>query len=167
MNQEKEIKIRQAAVGDIEDLCRVRNNKALFRGYLEECDGEKAHFLVAELNQKIAGFGLVYLDITQNGKKKSHLPKISDLFVAEEYRNKGVATALIKFKEFLAKQYDHKEIYISIDPAASSGMISLAHKLAYLPLQKQAYPVSAVYYDAHGQPYQKQYFRLDFKKILI
>lgn len=161
------MKIRQAKTEDIEQLCKARNNEELFRWYLDECDGEKSYFLVAEINEKIVGFGLVYLDITKNGKKKSHLPKLSDLYVVEEYRRKGVATALVQAREVLAKNYGHSQIYVSIDPEESFEMISLVKKLSYLPLQDQPYPVSAIYYDSQGQAYNKQYFRLDFKKNLI
>lgn len=162
-----EIKIRQAKIEDIEPLCRARNNEKLFIEYLEECDGEKAHFLVAEIEEKIVGFGLVYLDVTKKGKKKSHLPKLSDLYVIEEYRRKGVATSLIQARETLAKQYGYSQIYVSIDPSESSEMVSLAKKLSYIPLQTQPYLVSALYYDHQGQPYEKQYFRMDFKKNLL
>lgn len=167
MSEGAEINIRQAKIEDIEKLCSARNNEQLFRGYLEECDGEKAYFLVAEINKKIVGFGLVYLDTTKNGKKKSHLPKLSDLYVVEEYRRKGVATALIQARESLAKKYGYSQIYVSIDPLQSFEMIVLAKKLSYLPLQEHPYRVSARYYDSQGQAYKKQYFRLDFKKSLF
>lgn len=167
----EEIKIRQATVEDLEELCKVRNNEKLFRGYLEECDGEKAYFLVAEIEieaeKKIVGFGLVYLDATKKGKKKSHLPKLSDLYVAKEYRKKGVATSLVKAREALAKQYGYSDIYVSIDPSESAEMICLAKKLSYVPIQPEPYLVSAIYYDQDGQPYEKQYFRVDFKKDLL
>lgn len=167
MNQANEIKIRQAKIEDIEELCIARNNEQLFRKYLAECDGEKAYFLLAEIENKIAGFGLVYLDITKNGKKKSHLPKLSDLYVVEDCRRKGVATALIRAREALAKKYGHSKIYVSIDPLESPEMIHLAKKLSYLPLQEEPYSVTALYYDLQGQAYEKQYFRLDFHKHLI
>lgn len=167
MSKDAEINIRQAKIDDIVKLCSARNNDQLFRRYLEECDGEKAYFLVAEISEKIVGFGLVYLDNTKIGKKKSHLPKLSDLYVVEEYRRKGVATALIQARESLAKKYGYSQIYVSIDPLESSEMIFLAKKLSYLPLQENPYPVSAVYYDSQGQAYEKQYFRLDFKKSLF
>ncbi len=167
MTKDGEIKIRQAKSEDMEQLCNARNNETLFSGYLDECDGEKAYFLVAEIEETIVGFGLVYLDVTKTGKKKSHLPKLSDLYVVEGYRRKGVATALIQARETLAKQYGYSQIYVSIDPSESPEMISLAKKLSYLPLQDQPYPVSALYYDSQGQAYEKQYFRLDFKKNLL
>ena len=83
MGRDGDIKIRQAKIEDMEQLCKARNNEKLFAGYLDECDGEKAHFLVAEIEETIVGFGLVYLDVTKTGKKKSHLPKLSDLYVVE------------------------------------------------------------------------------------
>ncbi len=167
MGRDGDIKIRQAKIEDMEQLCKARNNEKLFAGYLDECDGEKANFLVAELEETIVGFGLVYLDVTNTGKKKSHLPKLSDLYIIKGYRRKGVATALIQARETLAKQYGYSQIYVSIDPSESPEMIALAKKLSYLPLQDQAYPVSALYYDSQGQAYEKQYFRLDFKKDLL
>ncbi len=161
------IKIRQAKAEDMEQLCKARNNEKLFAGYLDECDAEKAYFLVAEIDETIVGFGLVYLDVTKTGKKKSYLPKLSDLYVVEGYRRKGVATALIQARETLAKQYGYSQIYVSIDPSESPEMISLAKKLSYMPLQHKPYPVSALYYDSQGQAYEKEYFRLDFKKSLL
>ena len=163
----QKIKIRQAKIADIAQLCKARNNEQLFRGYLDECDGEKAHFLVAETQGKIIGFGLVYLDVTKNGKKKSHLPKLSDLYVVEKSRRTGVATALIHARESIARKYGCTQIFVSIDPTESPEMIFLAKKLFYLPLQKKPYPVSAIYHDSQGKAYEKNYFRLDFKKNLL
>ncbi len=161
------MKIRQAKKEDIQQLCDLRNNEQLFRAYLDECDGKCAYFLVAEIADKIVGFGLVYLEVTKNGKKKSHLPKLSDLFVGEKHRRKGVATALIQEGELLAKNYGYSKLYVSIDPVDSSEMIFLAKKLSYIPLQERPYPVSAIYYDMQGQAYEKHYFRLDFEKNLL
>lgn len=160
------MKIRQAKKEDIQQLCDLRNNEQLFRAYLDECDGKRAYFLVAEIADKIVGFGLVYLEVTKNGKKKSHLPKLSDLFVGEKHRRKGIATALIQATELLAKNFGYSKIYVSIDPVDSSEMICLAKKLSYIPLQEQPYPVSAIYFDMQGQAYEKRYSRLDFEKNL-
>ena len=166
MNEDSEIEISEAKISDIAQLCKARNNEQLFRGYLDECDGERAYFLVAKIKEEIIGFGLVYLDITRNGKKKSHFPKLSDLYVIEKYRRAGVATALIQAREFIAKKSGFTQIFVSVDPLESPEMIFLAKKLSYIPLQEKPYPVSATYYDSEGQAFEKNYFRLDFKKNL-
>lgn len=166
MTKHRTLKLRQATLDDLEQLCDIRNNEDLFLKYFDECDGSKAYFLIAETEGKIGGFGLVYLDVTKNGKRKSHLPKMSDLYVAEDYRKNGIATALIKAKENLARQYGHSQLHISIDPFESTEMLSLAKKLSYTPLQSEPYLTSALHYDLQGNGFEKQYFRLDFKKTL-
>jgi GNAT superfamily N-acetyltransferase len=160
------VTVRAAEQQDLPQLCQVRNTPPLYLGYLDECDGQAAHFLVAELDGRIVGFGVVYLAVTKTGKKKSHLPKLSDLYVLDAYRRRGVATALIQARERLAKQAGHSEIFVSIDPVESAEMIALAKKLAYRPIQAEPYAVDATYYDADGRPYAKRYFRLDFTKRL-
>lgn len=160
------VTVRAAERHDLPQLCQVRNTAPLYLGYLDECDGQAAHFLVAEQNGQIVGFGVVYLAVTKTGKKKSHLPKLSDLYVAGTHRRRGVATALIQARERLAKQAGHSEIFVSIDPVESAEMIALAKKLAYQPMQAKPYSVDATYYDTDGRPYAKRYFRLDFAKRL-
>jgi GNAT superfamily N-acetyltransferase len=161
------VKVRAAQRDDLPQLCQVRNSPPLYLAYLDECDGQAAHFLVAELDGQIVGFGVVYLAVTKTGKKKSHLPKLSDLYVVGAHRRRGVATALIQARERLAKQAGHSEIFVSIDPVESAEMIALATKLAYQPMQTTPYAVDATYYDMDGSPYAKRYFRLDFAKALI
>jgi GNAT superfamily N-acetyltransferase len=167
MSEYAKVAIRQATPGDLGQLCEARNNKRLFRGYLEECDGERAFFLVAEIDGAIVGFGLIYLDITKNGKKKSHLPKLSDLYVVDAHRRKGVATALLLARESIARERGHASIYASIDPVESSGMVAMARKHSYFPQQEQPYQVSAIFHDSQGRVYRKNYFRLDFRKSLL
>ncbi len=160
------ITVRPAVTSDMDQLCKVRNNRELFKRYFEECDGEKAYFLVGQLNGIIVGFGLVYLDITKTGKRKSHLPKLSDLYVSERYRGYGVGTALVQAREALAKKHGQREIFVSIDPDESPGMIRLARKLGYAPMQSEPYWTTATYYDQDGKPYEKRYSRIDFRKEL-
>ena len=151
---------------DIDQLCKIRNNRKQFEQYLEECDGERAHFLVAEVNSAAVGFGLLYLDITKTGKRKSHLPKLSDLYVDEQYRGRGVGSALILAREKLAEEYGHAEMFVSINPEESPEMIRLAEKLGYVPIQSEPYWTTATFHDQDDKPYEKRYSRIDFRKKL-
>lgn len=161
-----DLTIRHARLSDLEQLCCVRNNPTLFEQYLQECDGECAHFLVAEIDQRIVGFGLVYLDVTKTGRRKSHLPKLSDLYVGEPYRQRGIGSALIRARESLARDYGHTEIFVSIDPTESPDMIRLIKKHGYHALQSEPYSVTSVFYDSNGKAFEKTYSRIDFRKAL-
>lgn len=164
---EKTTTLRQATSADLPGLCDARNAERLFKDYLQECDGQKAFFLLAEIDDRIAGFGLLYLAVTSNGKKKSRLPKMSDLYVVERYRRRGVATALVQAREDIARRHGHAELYVSIDPFDSREMVSLATKLGYVALQSEPYPATAVHHDTQGVVSEKAYFRLDFRKRLM
>lgn len=166
MGRSEGILIREARADDLGQLCQARSNEQLFREYLEECDGERAFFLAAEILGTIVGFGLLYLDITKGGKKKSHLPKLSDLFVVKEHRGKGVATALLQAREAIAKEHGHASIYVSINPIESQAMLAMVRKHSSLPLHDQPYQVSAIFYDANGRACKRNCFRLDFVKRL-
>ena len=161
-----EIRIRPAIASDMDQLCKIRNNPKQYELYLEECDGERAHFLVAEMNGAVVGFGLVYLDVTKTGRRKSHLPKLSDLYIDEQYRRQGVGSALILARESMAEEYGHFEIFVSIDPEESPEMVKLAEKLGYAPIQSNPYWTTATFYDRDDKPYEKKYSRIDFRKDL-
>lgn len=160
------MRVRQAKAADLQKLCEARNTRDLFKQYLDECDGERAYFLVAEIGEDIAGFGLVYLASTRSGKRKSHLPKLSDLYVAQRYRRRGVATTLIQAREDIARQHGHAEVFVSIDPVESQAMLALARKLSYVALQAEPYVASAWHHDERGEAFRKDYMRLDFRKCL-
>jgi GNAT superfamily N-acetyltransferase len=161
-----DVRVRQATTSDLAALCAARNTEALFRQYLYECDGERAFFLVAELEGQLVGSGVLYLQATLSGKRKSLLPKLSDLHVKEGCRRRGVGTALVLAREQIARQHGHAELHVSIDPHDSPGMVALARKLSYVALQTEPYPAVAMHHDVTGLVSEKRYLRLDFRKSL-
>lgn len=166
MRAEAAMNIRSAQGADLERLCAARNTPALYRRYLAEADGIRAHFLIAEIDGELAGFGMLYLEVAPGGKRKSHLPKLSDLHVVPDYRRRGVGTALVLAREALARRAGFGAIHVSIDPIDSAAMLALAGKLSYQPMQEHAYPVCATFHDSDGNAYEKHYTRLDFCKRL-
>jgi hypothetical protein len=154
-----DVRVRQATTSDLAALCAARNTEALFRQYLYECDGERAFFLVAELEGQLVGSGVLYLQATLSGKRKSLLPKLSDLHVKEGCR-------LVLAREQIARQHGHAELHVSIDPHDSPGMVALARKLSYVALQTEPYPAVAMHHDVTGLVSEKRYLRLDFRKSL-
>jgi hypothetical protein len=55
-----EINTRQATIDCMEQLCVVRNNEKLFRGCLEECNGDNAYLLVVGIIMKKFWLGFLY-----------------------------------------------------------------------------------------------------------
>ena len=81
--------IRLADENDLAALCNVRNNEDLFKNYLKQSERKEVYLVIAEQGANILGFAIL--------KIKGHLhPKLSDLYVKENYRGNGVGSGLIK-----------------------------------------------------------------------
>ncbi len=69
--------IRLAEKSDLYGLCRLRNNKDLFKHYFEKSPKDFC-FVVAEQESRILGFGV----LKWSGSKS---PKLSDLYVGIDH----------------------------------------------------------------------------------
>ncbi|RJE85212.1 GNAT family N-acetyltransferase [Paenibacillus sp. 1011MAR3C5] len=150
--------VRMASTHDIDGLCTIRNNKDLFTSYLTDQENKAAILIVAEMNTIILGFGVLRL----RGKL---VPKLSDLYVKEAYRGKGIGSELINYRERLARDLGYTEMYVSVDPIENPKMIKLISKYGYHAIS-EPYSKDAIYFNEDGSSYEKTYTRIDLKKLL-
>ena len=116
--------IRLANVNDLAALCNVRNNIDLFKYYLKQSERKKVFFVIAEQEAHILGFAIL--------KVNGHLfPKLSDLYVKENYRGNGIGSGLIMYRENIAKNLGYSEIFVSVDPIENPKMIKLVKRHGY------------------------------------
>jgi N-acetylglutamate synthase-like GNAT family acetyltransferase len=147
--------IRLANEKDIDGLCKIRNNRDLFTGYLQQ---QEVYLVIAEQDNIILGFGVLKL-------KGSLIPKLSDLYVKENYRGSGVGSNLIKYREQIARDLGYSEIFVSVDPIENPKMIKLITKHGFYTISEM-YLKSAIFYNSGGTIYHKTYIRKDLKKLL-
>lgn len=150
--------IRFANENDLSGLCSIRNNRALFIHYLKKFMNKEIYLLIAEQNSIILGFGLLKIKGTLH-------PKLSDLYVKEEYRGNGIGSDLIRYRENIARNLGYTEIYVSVDPIENPKMVKLIKKHSYETIS-EPYIKKAIFYDSDGSSYDKTYQRIDLKKIL-
>ena len=150
--------IRLANENDLSGLCDIRNNKDLFTNYLKQFAKREVYLAIAEQDSLILGFGVLKL-------KGSLLPKLSDLYVKEDYRGNGIGSDLIRYRENIAKSLGHFEIFVSVDPIENPRMIKLIGKHGYEPIS-DPYLKKAIFYNDDGTTYNKAYTRIDLKKLL-
>lgn len=150
--------IRLADENDLVALCRVRNNIDLFKYYLEQSERKEVYLVIAEQEAHILGFAIL--------KVNGHLlPKLSDLYVKENYRRNGIGSALIKYRENIAKNLGYSEIFVSVDPIENPKMIKLIKRHGYKAIS-EPYIKKAVFFNSDGTPYDKTYTKIDLKKLL-
>jgi GNAT superfamily N-acetyltransferase len=150
-----EYSIRLANENDLDGLCEIRNNRGLFIGYLQQ---QEVYLVLAEHDNIILGFGVLKI-------KGSLIPKLSDLYVKENYRGNGVGSNLIRYREKIARGLSYSEIFVSVDPIENPKMIKLMTKLGYYEISKP-YIKSTIFYNPDGTTYDKTYTRIDLKKSL-
>ncbi|MCL4705829.1 GNAT family N-acetyltransferase [bacterium] len=120
-------------------------------------------FLVYEQDNEIRGFAMLYLRQPTEGSPKSHIPKISDLYVAQRFRSMGIGTSMIARMEELAVAFGHKVMHV--DPVDNPRALVLYERLGYVPIdepqQKQA-----IFYDEAGNAAERKYWNINLRKQL-
>jgi GNAT superfamily N-acetyltransferase len=95
--------------------------------------------VIAEQNKTILGFRVLKL-------KGNLFPKLSDLYVNENYRGNGVGSDLIKYREKIARDLGYSDIFVSVDPIENPKMIKLITKHGYETIS-EPYLKSAIFYN--------------------
>ncbi len=102
--------------------------------YFQECVEKGCDILVAEEGGEIIGSAVVNWHPKYSLYKKLNIPEIQDIFVAEQVRRQGHATALISFFERQAKEKGHTHTGISVALTKEYGPAQrLYFKLGYEP----------------------------------
>lgn len=77
----------------------------------ERMENQESVLFVAQANDELLGFTQLYPSFTSVGMARAWL--LNDLFVAEESRGKGVATALIQKVISFSKESGRKKIFLA------------------------------------------------------
>jgi len=157
--------IRDATESDRPALLKLRNAPTQLHRYLREADGEGIRFLVYEQDNEIRGFALLYLRQLGQGPPKSHIPKISDLYVAERFRSMGIGTIMIARMEDLAVAFGHKVMHVGVDPVDNPRALALYQRLGYAPIDEPQQK-KAIFYDEKGNATEREYWKVNLRKQL-
>lgn len=148
--------IRDATQADLPALVNIRNAPAQFVRYRSLADGQAIRLLVCEQAEQVVGFAMLYLrQPTKRNMAKSHIPKISDLYIAAPFRCQGIGSTFIAYMEDLALAFGHQALYVSVDPIENPRAMALYQRLGYAPLLDQPYQKVATWYDEAGNVTQR------------
>ncbi|MBN1425226.1 GNAT family N-acetyltransferase [Candidatus Fermentibacteria bacterium] len=131
--------IRDATVADIRALCVLRNSVAAHEAKLLEAERGTVRFLVAAAGDEIVGFATLFLAHPKTGPAKSHIPKLSDCFVATNYRSRGIGRALVSARESIARLERHTRLFVSVDPVENPRWFDFFRRRGYTALHAEPY----------------------------
>lgn len=107
---------------------------AKWTGYLDEQRKGTRIACIVEQQEKIVGYGNLLPSSEYPHFKQNGIPEINDVWVYEESRAKGIATALIAHLEQLAKQEGYASIGIGVGLYRDYGAAQrLYFRLGYKP----------------------------------
>lgn len=135
----QDLDIRDAVVTDVPALCAVRDARAQHGTKLGEAASGAARFLVATSGGDIVAFATVFLRQPTTDPPKSHIPKLSDCFVAPQYRSLGIGRALVSARERIVQVAGCEHLYVSVDPVENRPWFDFFRRRGYHPLQQEPY----------------------------
>jgi GNAT superfamily N-acetyltransferase len=123
------------ALGDLYFPWSTREETvAKWTRYLDEQQQGARLACIVEQQGKIVGYGNLLLSSEYLHFRKNNIPEINDIWVYEENRKKGIATALIAHLEQLAKQNGYTAIGIGVGLYRDYGAAQrLYFRLSYKP----------------------------------
>ena len=142
----------------------MRDSRIQFIDYLERADGDAMRFLVYEREHAILAFAVLYLRQPPTGRLAAHLPRISDLYVAEGVRSTGVGSAFIQRMERIAAAQGFPVMHMSVDPVGNPRAAALYERLGYVPSGDGPYRKVAYWEDDEGRITEIEYWRMDIVK---
>jgi len=147
-------------------MLEVRNTPYLFREYLDEASACGHRFYVYAQDGAILGFVRLKQPKPSDGPTALR-PRISDLYVSPQHRNRGIGSAIIAECESLARKLGHGRLYIGVDPVENPRMFQLCRGLGYVPIHEQPFQGEMLFHNTDGSPpIKKTYWRIDLVKVL-
>lgn len=129
------ISIREASMADVPLLYSLYHAVGKSdEGYFEKALTNSVTVLVGALEGQAAGFCLLNFSPRYSLYKKLGIPEIQDLNVLPNHRRNGLASALIKYCEGLARSKNCDHIGISVGLTKDYGAAQILYaRLGYLP----------------------------------
>jgi GNAT superfamily N-acetyltransferase len=135
----QDLVIRDAVAADLPALCAVRNVPAQHEARLAEVAAGTARLLVAAAGGDVVAFATVFLRHPAQGPPKSHVPKLSDCFIAPAHRSLGIGSALVAARERIALDHGCAQLYVSIDPVENPRWFEFFRRRWYRVIQAEPY----------------------------
>ncbi len=134
-----ELAIRDAVLADLPALLALRDARGQHEAKLAEAAAGTARFLVATAGGTIVAFATIFLRHPEQGAAKSHLPKLSDCWVAAAHRSRGIGGALVAAREEIAHAAGCERLYVGIDPVGNARWFAFFRRRGYEPVQAEPY----------------------------
>jgi ribosomal protein S18 acetylase RimI-like enzyme len=161
---DKDVVVRNATPADLDALTQLRPPRGLHVDRLPPDDSK--HCVVAEVEGKPAGFGVVYFQGDPMWDRPQQVPLVMDLWVAPNLRSRGIGSRMMQALEQTARQRGYPCVYVQVQAEKNPRAISLYRRLGYQVLQSKGYHDFFHEVDEHGNVREGVETIIDMQKWL-
>jgi GNAT superfamily N-acetyltransferase len=130
------IVIRPARPADLNALTELRPPRGLHE---DRFDRDK-QYVVAEVNGKPAGFGVIHFRGDPMWERPEQVPLVMDVWVAPHLRRRGIGSRVLGALEQSARDRGFSRVYIQVQADKNPRAVELYKRLGYQQLQSKPYP---------------------------
>ena len=159
----EQITVRDATPNDLEQLTQLRPPKGL---HADRINQGTSRYIVAESDGKPIAFGVIHFQGDPLWDRPEQVPRVMDLYVAPNLRNKGIGSKILRALEQSARERGFGAIYLQVEPQRNPTAATLYKKCGYQPLQSRPYKDIYRDVDENGNVSEVEELVLDMKKWL-
>jgi ribosomal protein S18 acetylase RimI-like enzyme len=110
------------------------------RARVRDRDSTDVRYVVAEVNGRPAGFGVIHFQGDPMWERPEQVPLVMDVWVAPNLRRRGIGSRMIRALEQSARDRGFPCVYIQVQAEKNPRAIELYKRLGYQLLQSKPYP---------------------------
>jgi GNAT superfamily N-acetyltransferase len=146
------LSVRRAVITDLSQLMRICYGDSVIHADRITADENVMRYFVAEADAEIVGFAVLILREPPAWTDASdRFPNITDLYVTQTHRNKGVGSALIEKLCDVIRATGALEIYLSVEPESNANAMRLYQRKGFVALQAEPYENRWQFIDSTGK----------------
>ena len=127
--------LRDATPRDLEALTALRPPRGLHEDRIPGAAEDGKRYVVAEVQGKPAGFGVIYFEGDPMWERPEQVPLVMDLWVAPHLRGRGIGRRIVGKLEQAARERGFSCVYLQVEADKNPQAVSLYRRMGYQPLQ--------------------------------
>lgn len=158
--------VRDAAERDVEALAAMSGTRVMHSDRIREALLGWMQYLVAEVEGRVVGFGLLVYTVPPDWDRPEHAPIVVNLHVHSQWRSRGIGTAILREMESRAGRRGFPAIYLRVEPENNPRAFALYKRLGFEPLQDKPFFDPYRFTDSEGNLYQGVEWNVEMMKRL-
>jgi len=159
---ESRIVIRPACPTDLNALSELRPPRGLHEDRFEP----DKQYVLAEIDGKPAGFGVIHFRGDPMWERPEQVPLVMDVWVVPNLRRRGIGSRMIRALEQSARERGFSRVYIQVQADKNPRAVELYKRLGYQTLQSKPYPDLFHEVDEQGNVREGTEVIVDMQKLL-